>query len=72
MVERWNTSSFRLLERRLPVIETVHTDLYLEYEYNASPTIGGLCELAAWYHRSTGNETAPDQEQLICPRPLCL
>lgn len=36
----------------------------------------GLCELAAWYHRSTGNETAPDQEELICPQcsaysPFC-
>lgn len=73
----WNTSSFRT------ALAHTHTrGLYSEYEYNGVGGLWGgeggrgLCELAAWYHRSTGNETAPDQEELICPQcsaysPFC-
>lgn len=62
----WNTSSFRTARALARGAYTRNTNIMRGYAGRGRGR-GGLCELAAWYQRSTGNETAPDQEELICP-----
>lgn len=65
----WNTSSFRTARALARGAYTRNTNIMRGYAGRGRGR-GGLCELAAWYQRSTGNETAPDQEELICPLSL--